>query len=427
MKGKIKLFSASDLLRQGSPRKYGSNSNRFANLRDESPSAGNNSGRRFRSPSVKRKTDETVSYANVASSGLPQVTITNDNSQFLESLMVNTAKVTSLCEKVQGELVTLGAEPEICTIFTDLCEAVRCINDSQIRLAERQYGENAPSPTFSQVPSKRFKQTSNLGKPPTQLVDISTIIPTVQTVTETKEEGDRRRFKEIVKDAEKSTLIFNLNMGTVPIMNMETISKKATLALTAMAAQNEGKSTSTPSDEAVMAIDDVLSVTTGMSFFGNATKSYNNPRDKNSGAFCTLPVKYEFKDKDSRIRAETTLRARCKVSCTTPYPIILRECICRVVDKVKKDYPGEFVRVNVDTNKLCLNVARRGNKDTSWSYLKKDIALPLDVLDTVTRTVPKDMVIDYLTDNDIYFTPNKPERGRQPKKPSNMEGIETNE
>ena len=98
-----------------------------------------------------------------------------------------------------------------------------------------------------------------------------------------------------------------------------------------------------------------------------------------------------------------------------------------MVDKVKKDYPGEFVRVNVDTNKLCLNVARRGNKDTSWSYLKKDIALPLDVLDTVTRTVPKDMVIDYLTDNDIYFTPNKPERGRQPKKPSNMEGIETNE
>ena len=339
-------------------------------------------------------------------------------------LSVNTAKVTSLCDKVKGELVTLGAEPEICTIFTDLCDAIRCINDSQIKLADRQYGENAPSATFFQVPPKRLKPASNQGNPPSQLVDISTVSP---TVTESAEESDRRRFREAVKDAEKSTLIFNLNMGTVPIMNLETISKKATFALTTMAAQKEGKSSSTPSDDAVMAIDDVLSVTTGMSFFGSSTKSYENPKDKNSGAFCTLPVKYEFKDKDTRIRAETTLRSRCKVSCTTPYPPILRECIRRVVEKVKNNYPGEFVWVNVDANKLCLNVARRGNKDSTWSYLKQDIALPLDVLDTTSRYVPKDMVIDYLTDTDLYFTPNKPERGRQPKSSSNMEVVNTNE
>ena len=112
-------------------------------------------------------------------------------------------------------------------------------------------------------------------------------------------------------------------MGTVPIMNQETISKKATLALTSMAAKNEGKLSSTPSDESIMAIDDVLSMTAGMSLFGNGTKSYKNPKDKESGSFCTLPVKYEFRDKDTRIRAETTLRSRCKVRCTTPYPVIL--------------------------------------------------------------------------------------------------------
>ena len=65
-------------------------------------------------------------------------------------------------------------------------------------------------------------------------------------VTKSDEEAELRRFKEAVKDAERSTLIFNLDMGQVPIMNQETISKKATLALASMAAKIEGKLTSTP-------------------------------------------------------------------------------------------------------------------------------------------------------------------------------------
>ena len=113
-------------------------------------------------------------------------------------------------------------------------------------------------------------------------------------MAESQEEADHRRFKEAVKEAERSTLIFNLDMGKVPLMNQENISKKATLALTSMAAKKEGKSTSTPREEAVAAIDDILSITTGMDLFGKSTKSYTNSMDSNSGAFCTIPVKYSF-------------------------------------------------------------------------------------------------------------------------------------
>ena len=148
---KLKPFSAADLLRQGSPRKFASNSNRFASIRDESPAPGNGNGRRFRSPSVKRKNDDAVSYSDMVSIGLPpsQVPAQQVNNELLDMIGVNTAKVTSLCEKVQGELVTLGAEPEICTIFTDLCEAIRCINDSQKRLGESQC--NPPAALVSHV------------------------------------------------------------------------------------------------------------------------------------------------------------------------------------------------------------------------------------------------------------------------------------
>jgi hypothetical protein len=60
-------------------------------------------------------------------------------------------------------------------------------------------------------------------------------------------------------------------MGKVPIMNKETINKKATMFLTSMAAKKENRTTSIPSNDAVASIDDVLSVTTRMEFFGSQT------------------------------------------------------------------------------------------------------------------------------------------------------------
>jgi hypothetical protein len=66
---------------------------------------------------------------------------------------------------------------------------------------------------------------------------------------ETDEEKKVRKFAEAIKDAERSTLCFNLNMGNKPIMNKTTISERATLALTSMAAKVEGKNSAVPSPE----------------------------------------------------------------------------------------------------------------------------------------------------------------------------------
>jgi hypothetical protein len=53
------------------------------------------------------------------------------------------------------------------------------------------------------------------------------------------EDPEKKNFRDAVKAAESSTLVFNLNMGRVPIMNKETMKTKATLALTSMAASRE--------------------------------------------------------------------------------------------------------------------------------------------------------------------------------------------
>jgi len=157
-----------------------------------------------------------------------------------------------------------------------------------------------------------------------------------------------------------------------------------------------------PSNEAVSAIDDVLSVVKNMQFYGKSTSTYKNTKDAKSGSYCTIPVKYEFKDKDIRIRAETTLREHCNVQCSTPYPTILREAIRQVISHVKTEYPGYQVKVNVDSKNFGLKVARRlnntGDKTIKniWHDYDKLIPLPPEVLDIGARKIPDNFKVGNL-------------------------------
>jgi hypothetical protein len=206
---------------------------------------------------------------------------------------------------------------------------------------------------------------------------------------------EMQRFKDAVKEAEKSTLIFNLDLGRTPVLNTDTMSKRATLALTSMAAVAEGRSKENPSTESIAVIDDVLSVVSGIHFFGNTTKTYTYPRDPNkSGAYCTIPIKYDFEDRNTRILAETTLRTKCNVNCTTLYPPILRECIRRVINGTKQAYPGNFVKATVDTGNFCLNVSRRVDKKSPWVHAKGRVSLPKEALDVRSKKIPDGLKID---------------------------------
>jgi len=171
------------------------------------------------------------------------------------------------------------------------------------------------------------------------------------------------------------------------------MSRRATIALSTMAASVEGKQSSTPSQEAMAAIEDVLSVTKSVSFFGAATKTYKITRDSNSGAFCTVPVKYAYKDKDTRIRVETILRSRCKVNCSTPYPPILRECIRKTIDAAKLARPTDFVRVHVDAINFALKLAWRPKESSTWVPYEKPIPLPMEALDISSKKIPDGLAI----------------------------------
>jgi hypothetical protein len=194
-----------------------------------------------------------------------------------------------------------------------------------------------------------------------------------------------RKVKLAIRDAEKKTLLFNLDLGRVPTMNKESLSTKVTLALSSKA--SSGKHDYDIKD-AEDTIDDVLSCSK-LEFLGTASRKFfnkKNPADPRNETFCTVPVKFEFKDKDTRIQAEKSLRKICKVSCAVPYPKKLREILDRLLKEGKKKCPESYIRTRVNVDSLTIDV--HAKTETGWLDLELGCAIPLNICDNVNLPLP---------------------------------------
>ena len=108
---------------------------------------------------------------------------------------------------------------------------------------------------------------------------------------------------------------------------------------------------------------------------------------------CTVPVRMDFKNKETRVQAETTLRSICKVNCSIPYPRKLRTMISEIISSGKRLREGLFIKVKVDIDNLKLSASAR--TPTGWENLDLDRTIPLDILE---RYVPSN-ISDMLTEN----------------------------
>jgi hypothetical protein len=384
--------SATAALKQLSPSKtagtrYGGAVQRVNQVRDDSPY-------RARSNSVKRKIDDGPSYASVVSKGNNKVMVWDE--KVIEDMSVEISKVKSLSDKVGETILALEIDKKITDLFTDINAAVRGIANVQEKIVNSANTGTQQGMVVQEQQVSTMVSLGNIAKKPRPVMaQVAGFVPPREIVVSaplTEEDREKNRFKEAVQVAESSTLVFNLNMGRVPIMNRDTMATRATLALTSMAAaKEEGNRTSIPCDDTVAEIDDILSLAKNTEFYGKKTKTYTNSKDMLSGSYCTVPVRYEFENKDTCIEAEKLLRERCGANCATPYPAVLRECIRQVIDKVKKDYPDNQVKVAVDTDNLCLKVRRRVRKEGTanrWENFNHELPLPKLALKVDIRKVP---------------------------------------
>jgi hypothetical protein len=397
-------------------------------IRDESPAP----EFRSRTNSVKRKEPEGPTFAAVVSGpgagtggGVPgQGTLKQGFGipvENLSDITLEIAKVSSLVDIAGTEVNDKVKDPEIVSVFSAICDAMRGITTVQDKVVTclLKNASSADDPPILQTLPVPHNNLVNLGaipkkprhdytseRPPASGTARSKTTPLPPPPPPRRENSDpvKGKFIETIREAERSTLVFNLNLGRVPIMNKDTLCKKATLALTTLAAGKEKQTGSIPSNDAIDAIDDVLSLAENYQILGNTTKTYRNAKDPQSGLYCTAPVRYDFKNKDTRTNAEIVLRYRCGVSCAVPYPVPVRECIKKIVSEVKKDHPDNYIKVAIDTGKLAFKIARKPPKnapDPKWQYDYNDVPVPVIVMESGGRKLPDDFNIALTKKNTV--------------------------
>jgi hypothetical protein len=212
------------------------------------------------------------------------------------------------------------------------------------------------------------------------------------TDSEPEQDPRKKKFVQAVKEAEKATLVFNMDMGTVAVMNPNTMNRKFALALKAKAAEVDGNANGEPKEDTVTQLDDTLSMVKNMDFFGKTTKQAKGKE------FFTIPVKLAYKDKDTRIAAEQNLRKLCKVSCTTPYHSTLRDVMKKTMMDAKARYKDSYIQTRLDLENMTLKVSYRNNG--IWYNDVEVIPLPDSVYDLtnkvtrVTQSRPEGMDLD---------------------------------
>ena len=118
------------------------------------------------------------------------------------------------------------------------------------------------------------------------------------------------KVKKHLRETERKTIIYDLDLGNAPTINKDMISRKVTIALHEKA--KEGNHNWAISDASEM-INDTLSCSQ-LEFLGSGTRKFYNNRDKTdkqNGKMCTVPVRMDFKNKETRVQAESSLRSIC--------------------------------------------------------------------------------------------------------------------
>ncbi len=203
--------------------------------------------------------------------------------------------------------------------------------------------------------------------------------PSVSKPPPSAEALREKRLRQAITKAEKSTVIFNADLGSVPVMNRDTLARKVTLLLHDKAkSEGEYRGNVKAAEEAV---DDFLSCAS-LDFLGKGTKPFFNKKDlsdERNNKFCTVPIKLTWKSKSERIRGEQSIRKVCNGKCSVPYPKKIRLLIDEVLKAGQSAKPGCFIRVRVSHESL--SVVAHAREGDAWTDLNISKVIPHDILE----------------------------------------------
>ena len=183
-------------------------------------------------------------------------------------------------------------------------------------------------------------------------------------------------LREALETAEKSAIVFNADLGPLPLANRAALSGNFTAGLRAAAIATAGSDASKAA-ESVRAAADALSCASKLEFLGQSSKRTGGDGVAGGGGgFCSMPVKLSFEDRSERIHFERTLREKCGIRATISLPYGVREEQKKFHNLLKEKYSDQLVMSRPDSNKLAFIAFTKTDGDRQWT--KVNDTFPID-------------------------------------------------
>jgi hypothetical protein len=188
-----------------------------------------------------------------------------------------------------------------------------------------------------------------------------------------------RELREGLERAEKKSVLFGSNLGPHAMANRAGLVNALCSGIREEVVKNAVEKGEDP-NEAVRDMEDALSCVTDMEFIGEKSKKFLKEGDSRSNTFCTMPVKFKFDDRSSRINFEKTLKEHCGLRASISLPKPIRMEMGAFQRALRAKYPDQVVVVRLDTNKKAFYALRKVHGADSWTKCDEGLALPAGIL-----------------------------------------------
>ena len=191
-----------------------------------------------------------------------------------------------------------------------------------------------------------------------------------------------RELREALEKADRESVIFDADLGPVPIFNRTKLSAALSAGLKKTVIEAAEKKAGDVA-EAVRILDDAFSGVENVDFLGQASRKFENsrnPTDPRIGSFCSMPVKLTFTDRDSRIHFENSIRNLGGPKATQSFPKLVRAVMAEYAKNIRLSHPDMVVMVRPDTRTLQINAFIKSDGEKSWNRLPDSYPIPLGTM-----------------------------------------------
>jgi hypothetical protein len=210
----------------------------------------------------------------------------------------------------------------------------------------------------------------------------TTTKPNPPTFTKPRIEPGTAELKAALTAAEKSAVVFDVDLGQSAIANRNTLNsaftegiKKATLAT--------AETSNDDVDEAVRLVNDALSCVDNMDFLGQTTSRKIDKRDPENpklAPFFSMPIRLDFPDRGTRMNFERTMRSKCNIRAVMSLPGPLRNYQSVFLRALRERYPGRTITARPDLSTLSMVAVMKNDGSPGWSRCLETQEIPRGIL-----------------------------------------------